>query len=184
LSSELLGFAPNVRVLIINRDDFGMSDTINAALVDSIGRGIASSCRLMTPCPGAAAAIRLLGERPAIPFGVHLTLVHDAVRDRWRPLTTRESAPALLDEAGEPNQLDWHCPPAGGRADLFDPTVALGREYGVAARVWLAPARPRTRRRGLPVVDNEFVNSFRLDIDTKAATYPRLLRAMPAGLRF
>jgi len=30
-------------------------------------------------------AMRLLGQRPQIPFGIHLTLVRDVVHDRWRP---------------------------------------------------------------------------------------------------
>ncbi len=217
-SSELMGFGPGVRVLIINCDDFGMYGAINAAVVDSIESGIASSCSLMVPCPGAAEAMRLLRQRPAIPFGIHLTLVCDAFRDRWLPLIARERVPSLLDEAGElfapdrtgellararadevepelraqvaavidaglmPTHLDWHCLADGGREDIFDLTLALGEEYGLAVRVWLDPARRRMRRRGLPVVDNEFVDSFRLDVDTKAATYARLLHDLPAGL--
>jgi hypothetical protein len=35
LSSELLGFAPDARVLIVNCDDFGMHDAVNAAVVES-----------------------------------------------------------------------------------------------------------------------------------------------------
>ena len=52
LSSEVLGFAPDARVLIVNCDDFGMHDAVNAAVVESIENGIASSCSLMVPCPG------------------------------------------------------------------------------------------------------------------------------------
>jgi predicted glycoside hydrolase/deacetylase ChbG (UPF0249 family) len=59
-------------VLIVNCDDFGMHDAINAAVVDSIENGIASSCSLVVPCPAAANAMRLLRERPHIPFGIHL----------------------------------------------------------------------------------------------------------------
>ena len=62
LSSELLGFAPDARVLIVNCDDFGMHDAINAAVVESIENGIASSCSLMVPCPAAADAMRLLRD--------------------------------------------------------------------------------------------------------------------------
>ena len=74
LSSELLGFATDARVLIVNCDDFGMHDAVNAAVVESIENGIASSCSLMVPCPAAANAIGLLRERPHIPFGIHLAL--------------------------------------------------------------------------------------------------------------
>jgi len=77
LSSELLGFARDARVLIVNCDDFGMHDAVNAAVVESIENGIASSCSLMVPCPAAANAMRLLRERPHISFGIHFALIRD-----------------------------------------------------------------------------------------------------------
>jgi predicted glycoside hydrolase/deacetylase ChbG (UPF0249 family) len=36
--------------------------------------------------------------------------------------------------------------------------------------------------RGVPVVDNDFVDSFSLGLDGKAARYAELLRALPPGL--
>ena len=63
LSSELLGFGPDARVLIVNCDDFGMHDAVNSAVVESIENGIASACSLMVPCPAAADAMWLLRER-------------------------------------------------------------------------------------------------------------------------
>lgn len=61
-------------------------------------------------------------------------------------------------------------------------TLDLAKEYGLAARVWLEPGRRRARRRGLPVVDHDFLDSFTLDVDGKAARYAELLRGLPAGL--
>jgi hypothetical protein len=100
-SSELLGFSPEARVLIINCDDFGMYHAVNAAVVRSIEEGIAKSCSLMVPCPWALHAMKLLRERPEIPFGIHLTLLVDVPHYRWRPLTAREKVPSLLDGTGE-----------------------------------------------------------------------------------
>jgi predicted glycoside hydrolase/deacetylase ChbG (UPF0249 family) len=101
LSSELLGFSVDARVLIVNCDDFGMYPAINAAVIDSIENGIATSCSLMVPCPSAPHAMHLLRDRPELPFGIHLTLVRDTTEHRWGPLTAREKVPSLLDEAGE-----------------------------------------------------------------------------------
>lgn len=101
LSSELLGFGPDARVLIVNADDFGMHPSANTAVVRSIEEGIASSCSLMPPCPGAREALRLLQEHCDIPFGVHLTLVCDFADYRWGPLTDHEKVPSLLDGRGE-----------------------------------------------------------------------------------
>jgi predicted glycoside hydrolase/deacetylase ChbG (UPF0249 family) len=97
LSSELLGYGPDARVLIVNCDDFGMHEAINAGVVESIENGIASSCSLMVPCPAAPNAIRLLRERPDIPFGIHLSLIRDSPRCRCGPASAKAEVPSLLD---------------------------------------------------------------------------------------
>ncbi|WP_327246690.1 polysaccharide deacetylase family protein [Streptomyces sp. NBC_01320] len=101
LSSELLGFPPDARVLIINADDLGMYHAVNSAVIESIERGIVSSCSLMAPCPWALHAMHLLRGRPEIPFGIHLTLVCDTTHYRWDPLTPKAHVPSLLDDAGD-----------------------------------------------------------------------------------
>ena len=87
LSSELLGYPPEARVLIINADDFGMYPSVNNAVLQSIENGIASSCSLMPPCPGARQALQLLQERPHIPFGgsshTGLRLRHEPPGNLW-----------------------------------------------------------------------------------------------------
>ena len=100
LSSELLGYSPEARVLIINADDFGMYPSVNSAVLRSIESGIASSCSLMPPCPGARQALELLRKRPDIPFGVHLTLVCDFASHRWQAMAAAEKVPSLLDGDG------------------------------------------------------------------------------------
>ncbi|MEV4160930.1 polysaccharide deacetylase family protein [Nonomuraea dietziae] len=216
-SLELLGLPADARVLIVNNDDFGMDEAINDAVIASIEEGVAASCSLMPPCPGASHAMDLIRRRE-IPFGIHLTLVRDAGHCRWGPLTAKEHVPSLLDEEGElftppripdllagarldeverefraqvgavldsgltPTHLDWHCLADGGRDDIFDLTVALADEYGLAVRAWLAPGREKLRRRALPVVDHDFLDSFSLVLDGKAERYAELLRALPSGL--
>ena len=95
--SGLPGFGPDARLLIVNCDDFGMHDAVNAAVVESIEHGIASSCSLMVPCPAAPDAMRLLRERPHIPFGIHLALIRDLPAYRWGPAAARVDVPSLLD---------------------------------------------------------------------------------------
>ncbi|MBP0448581.1 polysaccharide deacetylase family protein [Kitasatospora sp. RG8] len=220
LSSELLGFAADARVLILNCDDFGLDEDVNAAVAECVEQGVASSCSVMVPAPAAAGALQLLRERPEMPFGVHLTLVCERPRRRWGPVAPRASVPSLLDEAGElfaptpagrarllagarteeverefraqidavsdaglhPTHLDFHCLADAGRDDLLDLTLALGAEYGLAVRVWLAPGLRTARLRGLPVVDHGFLDSFSLPLDDKAAHYARLLAELPPGL--
>ena len=94
----------------------------------------------------------------------------------------RAQVGAVVGTGLTPTHLDWHCLADGGRADIFDLTMALAREYGLAVRAWLDPARCKLRRLGLPVVDHDFLDSFRLDIDGKQARYVGLLHDLPAGL--
>jgi chitin disaccharide deacetylase len=98
LSSEMLGFPPDARVLIVNADDLGMHPAVNRGVLDAIENGIARSCSVMAPCPAAADALALLRERPHIPFGVHLTLVRDTPADTWTPLS--RDVPTLVDSCG------------------------------------------------------------------------------------
>ena len=97
MSSELLGFDPDARVLILNCDDLGMHEAVNIAIFDSIENGVATSCSLMVPCPGAADAIRRLRKRPHIPFGLHLTLIRDKPNYVWGPSLPKAEVPSLLD---------------------------------------------------------------------------------------
>ncbi|WP_033442879.1 ChbG/HpnK family deacetylase [Saccharothrix sp. NRRL B-16314] len=225
-SSELLGYPPDARVLIVNCDDLGMHEDVDVAVVESIEAGIARSCSLMTSGPSARHAVGLLRRHPGITFGIHLTLVRDAVADRWGPLAAKEDVGSLLDEDGllftaarrgelrarartdeveaefraqidavfgfgnglgdglreRLTHLDFHCLADGGRDDVLAVATALAAEHGLAVRVWLDEGRRRMRRRGLPVTDNPFLDSFSVDVDTKPARYARLLRDLPPGL--
>ncbi|MFI9583591.1 polysaccharide deacetylase family protein [Streptomyces sp. NPDC052236] len=94
----------------------------------------------------------------------------------------RAQIDAVADAGLSPAHLDFHCLADGGRDDILDLTVALAGEYGLAVRVWLEPARGRLRGRGLPVIDNPFLDSFSLDVEGKPARCAQLLRELPAGL--
>lgn len=95
LSSELLGFAPTDRVLLVNCDDLGMHDAVNRGIFDALENGIATSCSLMTPCPGASDAMAYLRARQDVPFGIHFALIRDSADYYWAPLA--DDVPSLLD---------------------------------------------------------------------------------------
>src|SRR5437763_1372456 len=60
--------------LIINADDFGLSESVNAAVLEAYDRGILTSCSLMVAEPAAAAAARAARERPGLGVGLHLVV--------------------------------------------------------------------------------------------------------------
>ncbi|MCB1249977.1 MAG: polysaccharide deacetylase family protein [Acidimicrobiales bacterium] len=92
--AERLGYGPDERLLIINCDDLGSSQSANEGCYQSLREGVATSATLMVPCPWARhAAQQYLGE----PIGVHLTLNCEYDLYRWGPITR---APSLLDGDG------------------------------------------------------------------------------------
>jgi predicted glycoside hydrolase/deacetylase ChbG (UPF0249 family) len=99
-TNRLLGYPTDARLLIINADDFGMCNSVNAAVIRALEHGTLRSTTLMVPCPWALHAIHFLAEHPEIPFGVHLTVISDWVDYRWGPLTAKEKVPSLINDEG------------------------------------------------------------------------------------
>jgi predicted glycoside hydrolase/deacetylase ChbG (UPF0249 family) len=99
-ANELLGYPQDARLLIVNADDFGVYHAVNAGILETLTNGVATSTTLMTPCPWALHAMRLLREHPEVSFGVHLTIIAEYPDYRWGPLSPRDQVPSLLDETG------------------------------------------------------------------------------------
>jgi predicted glycoside hydrolase/deacetylase ChbG (UPF0249 family) len=99
-TNRLLGYPVDARLLIINADDFGMCHAINEAIFRALRKGVLRSTTLMVPCPWALHAMHFLADHPEIPFGIHLTVISDWADYRWRPVTSKEKVPSLLDKAG------------------------------------------------------------------------------------
>ncbi len=217
-TNELLGYPADARLLILNTDDFGMSHSINEAVIETIRQGAASSCTLMAPCPWALHAMYLLRENPDIPFGIHLTAVSEALYYRWRPLTSKEKVPSLVDEAGyfynepripeflgqvnlaelelefrtqietvlaaglKPTHLDSHCGIHTRAKAVFEMTVRLSREYGLAIRGGDQSLNAKIKRQGLPVLDHDLLDSYRVETADKPGYYFRGMRQLLPGL--
>ena len=223
--SELFGYPPDARLLILNGDDFGLCHAENQGTVRFIKEGLGSSCTLMMPCPWSLHGARLLQENPDIPFGVHLTVVGEYTYYRWRPVSSPDHVPSLVDQAGyfmsplhqnqllkqfdiselemefraqieavlayglKPTHLDSHWHFHELRDDIFDLSVALGKEYGLALRAGhIARSVEKLRDQGYPTCDT-VVDSGRIPDETGqlrdssfSNPYARLLRELPTGL--
>ena len=67
--------------LIVNADDFGISEAVNRGIVEAHDRGIVTSTSLMAVGPAFEHAADLARSRPRLAVGVHLTLTEQ------RPMT-------------------------------------------------------------------------------------------------
>jgi predicted glycoside hydrolase/deacetylase ChbG (UPF0249 family) len=94
----------------------------------------------------------------------------------------RAQIEAVLAAELKPTHLDWHCLPSGGRADIFDMTMGLAKEYGLALRVTSQPFINQVQSQGLPTDDYELLDSFDLNIIDKSARYAQMLRELSVGL--
>ncbi len=88
----------------------------------------------------------------------------------------------VLNARLTPTHLDFHCLGDGGREDIFDLTLELAKEFGLALRVDDRSSAERCRAEGLPVSDHGVLDSYGLGWDDKSAKYVALLRALPTGL--
>jgi chitin disaccharide deacetylase len=94
----------------------------------------------------------------------------------------RAQIETVLAAGLKPTHLDWHCLASGGRADIFDMTFGLAKEYGLALRIGNQPFIDQIQAQGLPTNDHNLLDSYTLDPAGKADRYAQMLRELPAGL--
>jgi len=63
------------RSLIINADDFGMSEEVNEAVIRAYKEGVLTSTSLMVTGAAFEQAVRLAKENPGLGVGIHLVSV-------------------------------------------------------------------------------------------------------------
>src|SRR5690242_14007851 len=70
--AERLGFNATDKILIINVDDVGNSHAANAAVIDSMENGLATSSTIIVPGPWFPEIAAYAKAHPKSDFGVHL----------------------------------------------------------------------------------------------------------------
>jgi len=88
----------------------------------------------------------------------------------------------VLAHGLKPTHVDSHCHLHTRREDIFDMTVGLAREYGVALRVGALPFIKKLQGQGYATDDHEILDSYRLPVHEKPFIYLDLLRRLPPGL--
>lgn len=61
--------------VIINADDFGLSEGINKGIVKAFRDGLLTSTSLMVNMPGFEDAISLIRENPDLSLGIHINII-------------------------------------------------------------------------------------------------------------
>lgn len=117
------------RFLIVNADDFGMSESVNAGVFEAHEHGIVTSASLMVDRPAAPAAAGELADHSDLAVGLHLDPQGPPEEEcrrqlaRFRELVGRE--PTHLDSHKHVHETDPAC---GAAAE------ALAAELGVPLR--------------------------------------------------
>ena len=90
-----IGNRQSTRRLIVNADDFGLSPSVNEAVVRAHRDGILTSASLMVNEPGFDEAVKLAKENPALGVGLHLTFL------MGHSTLPPEKIPGLVNARGE-----------------------------------------------------------------------------------
>lgn len=80
--------------LIINADDFGLTDGVNKAIVESIKHGVVTSTTLMVNQQGTDNAVALIQEHNLDCVGLHINLT------LGEPISNPDTIASLVDESG------------------------------------------------------------------------------------
>lgn len=142
--------------LIVNADDLGYSQEVNAQIFRGIDSGHVTSATLLMNAPAVEAALRELRHYPQASFGVHLNVTE------FPPLTRHPGQAELCNENGEFKKKEFWVPSTTEireaiftewcgqvqRAyDLGVPVSHLDSHHHVHTRPKLFPVLKRVQRR-------------------------------------
>ena len=83
-----------LKQLIINADDFGLTEGINRGIIQAYNNGILTSASLMANMPAFENAVFLLRESPNLGVGAHLNIV------RGKPILPKKTISSLVESEG------------------------------------------------------------------------------------
>lgn len=121
--------------LIVNGDDFGISEEVNRAIIAAFQNGVLTSCSLMVTGDAFDHAVQLARENKKLAVGIHLVTV------MGRSVLPRKEIPSLVDE----NQNFSNNPNAAGLNYFFLPRARQDLRKELAAQF------EKFRSTGLPL---------------------------------
>jgi hopanoid biosynthesis associated protein HpnK len=87
---------PEMKKLIVNADDFGLTEGINKGIIEAFREGIVTSASIMANGESFEHAVSLSQQYPALSIGAHLVLVEE------KPVLSPDEVPSLI---GKNNKL-------------------------------------------------------------------------------
>ena len=84
-----------MRQLIVNADDFAMTEGVNRAILEAHRNGIVTSTSLLANGAAFASAIEMARQTPSLGVGVHLNLTEG------KPVSSASGVPGLTTSGGE-----------------------------------------------------------------------------------
>ena len=181
----------STRFLIVNADDFGLSDGVNQGIIEAHERGIVTSASLMVLKPAASAAANYSRNQIRLDVGLHLDLgewaydgkgwtLVDRVVPLDEPAVVAQELQRQLSEfrrmlGRNPTHLDSH-----QHAHRHEPTrsaaVTLARELGVPLREFSTGIQYCGRFYG------QTTHGLALPEAISVESLMAILRNLPAGL--
>jgi hopanoid biosynthesis associated protein HpnK len=113
------------RILIINGDDFGVSPTVNAAVIRAHTEGVLTSASLLVNARASSEAVTVARAYPHLGVGLHITLV------REKATLSVEKPSTLVDQTGHFPQN----PVIAGLRYFFDSGIKLQLAREIEAQI-------------------------------------------------
>lgn len=117
---------PSERLLIVNADDFGLTEGVSRAIIDAHRDGVVTSTSLLALGPAFDRTASWLQDAPALGLGAHLALVGEDP-----PVLSAREIPTLVNRDGHLD-LSWRMflgRAAAGRVDPGDVRRELAAQF-------------------------------------------------------
>lgn len=175
--------------LIINADDFGLTDGVNRAIITGHEAGVITSTTLLAGAAAAAGAAALAAAHPRLGVGLHLNLT------AGQPVAGAASVPSLVDRMGDfpgiPGML-WRL--SAGRAKSGELEAEIAAQINRCREMGVDPthidshhhlhAHPRLRRLMARVCRAQGIDKARgyhMALRSPKSLCIRMASALPAG---